>query len=266
MANIDGSVRGGALLGTTAEIGDFAPLLRFLLLICLTTFGLLTLWYFGLLQLVLETDHTRVSVLIFAFFCLTSLHCLFQTIEISSELVKARKVRETIEADSGSGFRILDNQVITGRGNVLEPSIFAAYVANLIRKGRLQAHKHVDQTLLLRALADKLRSREKLGLFVSEALLRLALLGTAVGFILMLVPISGLTSFETETLRGALGGMTGGMAVALNVTVTGIASALVLKLEYYLLDNAIAELFEMITETTEIHVVSALERGPDARD
>lgn len=266
MAHTDSSPQGGVLLGTPAEIGDYAPLLRFLLLNCLAAFGLLTLWYFGLLQMVIETDHTRVSILIFAIFCLTGLHCLFQTIEISNELIKARKVRETIEADSGSGFRIIDDKVVTGRGNILEPSIFSSYVANLIRKSRLQTEKHVDQTILLRALADKLRSREKLGLFVSEALLRLALLGTAVGFILMLIPISGLTSFESETLRGALGGMTGGMAVALNVTVTGIASALLLKLEYYLLDNSIAELFEMITETTEIHVVSALERGPDARN
>jgi hypothetical protein len=71
--------------------------------------------------------------------------------------------------------------------------------------------------------------------------LRLALLGTAIGFILMLIPISGLSSFEAGTLRTALGGMTGGMAIALNVTVTGIASSLVLKLEYYMLDNAIEE-------------------------
>ena len=41
------------------------------------------------------------------------------------------------------------------------------------------------------------------------------LLGTAIGFILMLIPIAGLSSFDAETLRGALAGMTGGMAVAL---------------------------------------------------
>lgn len=263
---------GGALLGSAAEINDFGPLLRFLLLNCLVAFGLLALWHFGLLQLVLETDHTRVSLLIFSIFCLTGLHCLYQTIDISAELVKARKIRDIIVADSGSGFTLTNGQVTTGNGNRLEPSIFTAHVANLIRKSQLQNERHVDQTLLLRALADKLRSREKLGLFVSEALLRLALLGTAIGFILMLIPISGLTSFESETLRTALGGMTGGMAVALNVTVAGIASALLLKLEYYLLDNSIAELFETITETTEIHVVSALERplmperSGDARD
>jgi biopolymer transport protein ExbB/TolQ len=66
-------------------------------------------------------------------------------------------------------------------------------------------------------------------------------------------------------LRSALSGMTAGMAVALSVTVTGIASALVLKFEYFMLDNDIAELFDMITEISEIYVMSALERRPNAR-
>ena len=96
---------------------------------------------------------------------------------------------------------------------------------------------------MLRSLSDQLRSREKLGWFVAEALLRLALLGTAVGFILMLIPIATIKAFDAETLRDALAGMSGGMAVALNVTVTGIGCALSLKLEYYLLDSSISELF-----------------------
>jgi hypothetical protein len=255
-----------AFIGSTAEMHDFGPLLRFLLLNILIAFGLVVLWYFGLLQLVLSTDHTHIAVLIFAIFCLTGLHCLYQTVVISRELVRARKVRAVVVAESGTGLRVDDGQVSTGNGTVLEPGIFTNHIINIIHKRRLQAERHVDQTLLLRSLADKLRSREKLGLFVSEALLRLALLGTAIGFILMLIPIAALTSFESDTLRGALGGMTGGMAVALNVTVAGIASALLLKLEYYLLDNSIGELFEMITETTEIHVVSALEQAPHARN
>ena len=112
-------------------------------------------------------------------------------------------------------------------------------------------------------MADRIRSREKLGLFVSEALLRLALLGTAVGFILMLIPIAGLLAFDAESLRKALAGMSGGMATALNITVTGIATALVLKLQYFFLDKALVDLLDSITEVTEVHVISALEGQAD---
>src|SRR2546423_8372023 len=60
---------------------------------------------------------------------------------------------------------------------------------------------HLDQMVLLRSLADQLRSRENLGWFVSESLLRLALLGTAVGFILMLIPVAALDAFDADSLR-----------------------------------------------------------------
>jgi hypothetical protein len=47
-----------------------------------------------------------------------------------------------------------------------------------LTKSALQRGGHLDQVVLLaRALADQLRAREKLGLFLSEALLQLALPG-----------------------------------------------------------------------------------------
>ncbi|HEY4203329.1 MAG TPA: hypothetical protein VGM83_22465 [Devosiaceae bacterium] len=246
------------VLGSPSEIRDFLPVLKWLLVNCVVVLAFLVLWYFGLITAILNTDRTRVSLLIAAIFVLTAFHCLFQTYEVSRELVISRRNREIISRGSVGNYRAVDGRVFTESGIELEAGIMASHIANLIRKATLQDHKAFDQTLLLRALADKLRNREKLGLFVSEALLRLALLGTAIGFILMLIPISQLNSFDAETLRTALTGMTTGMAVALNVTVSGIASALVLKFEYYLLDGAIGELFDVITETTEVNVVPAL--------
>jgi hypothetical protein len=57
--------------------------------------------------------------------------------------------------------------------------------------------------------------------------------------------------------------MSGGMATALNITVTGIATALVLKLQYFFLDRALVDLLDGITEVTEVHVISALEGQAD---
>lgn len=253
------------MIGPPEERADYSPLLRLVLLNAMAITGLAVLWRMGLLDLVLTTDHTRVSLIIFAILVGTTLHCFYQTIVISRELVAARKVRHILEEEAGHLLVISGSGVATTQGTALPDGILTTHIAALVRKGQLQKGGQVDQGLLLRLLADRLRSREKLGLFVSEALLRLALLGTAVGFILMLIPISALTSFEVDSLRSALGGMTSGMAIALNVTVAGIASALLLRLEYYLLDSAIAELFDTIVETTEVYVVSALERHADVR-
>lgn len=253
-----------ALFGTNAETRDFAPLLKWILVICVTAFGVAVLWYFGLIQAMLATDHTHISLVIIGIFLVTSLHCLYQTVVVSRELVVARRVREAVLAGGSRGLQVVNDRVVTPDGRELEPSIMTSHITNLFAKARALGGKRVDQTLLLRSLADQLRSREKLGLFVSEALLRLALLGTAVGFILMLIPIAGLSGFDVESLRRALTGMSAGMAIALNVTVTGIGTALLLKFQYYLLDEGIADLFHMITEVTEVHVVSSLERAGDA--
>lgn len=247
------------IFGSDGESQDYAPLLKWILTNTLAVFALLALWHFGLIQRMFETDRTRMSSVILLIFLVTALHCLYQTVVVSRELVTARKVRETLNANGGRRLQIVDGRIATLDGSVLEPGIVTRHIQNLMVKARTIGETHLDQTLLLRSLADQLRAREKLGWFVSEALLRLALLGTAVGFILMLIPVSGLDAFDVESLRSTLTGMTEGMAIALNVTVAGIATALVLKFEYYLLDEAIADLFREITELTEVHVVPVLE-------
>jgi MotA/TolQ/ExbB proton channel family len=252
------SRRSSLLLATPSDSTDFLPLLRWLILISLTVFGVAVLWHLGLIRLMLETDRTHVSSLILVLFVLTTLHCLTQTWVVSRELTAVRGFQDVLRGERGV-LRALAGDPSSAR----QDSIIGRHVANLVVKARAQKGRRLDQTLLLRALADRLRSREKVGLFVSEALLRLALLGTAVGFILMLIPIAGLTAFDAESLRKALAGMSSGMAIALNVTVTGIATALLLKLQYFYLDKAIADLFAAITELTEVHVVSVLEHEDD---
>ncbi len=58
-------------------------------LIGYAVFGFLVLWYFGLVQSMIGLDKTRVSVVILGVFVATSLHCLYQTVAISRELVAA---------------------------------------------------------------------------------------------------------------------------------------------------------------------------------
>jgi hypothetical protein len=243
-------------LATSFESRDYLPLLRWLILMCLTGLGLATLWQINVIQVMLDTDRTHISLLILGLFAFTSLHCLAQIWYISRELARARSFRDRLwEHRKRSTIAVGDLE------RTSEGSTIARHIANLVAKSRSQGGGRVDQTLLLRVLASQLHGRERLGLFVSEALLRLALLGTALGFILMLIPIAGLNAFDPETLRKALSGMSAGMAIALNITVTGIGTALVLKLQYFFLGMGVVDLVNTITEVTEVHVISVLEHN-----
>lgn len=257
------STAGPIFLAPTAQSRDYLPLLKWLLLAVLVVFGLLVLWYFGLVQQMVALDRTKVSIVILGVFAVTSLHCLYQTIVVSRELVTARKVREAFASAGSAAVSVRDGRIVTAQGTALEPGIITNHIGNLFAKAQTLGTGHFDQTVLLRTLADELKGREKLGWFVSESLLRLALLGTAIGFILMLVPLAGLNAFDVETLRQTLAGMSDGMAIALTITVAGITTALLLKFEYYLLDEAIAELFRLVTQVTEVHVILTFERPAD---
>jgi len=221
----------------------------------LTAFGLATLWQLNVIQVMLQTDRTHISLMILGLFALTSVHCLVQIWHISKELVATRSYQNLLREDLNHPSLAFDDLQRAPKGSTI-----ARHIGNLIAKARSQGGGRLDQTLLLRVLANQLHGRERLGLFVSEALLRLALLGTALGFILMLIPIAGLSAFDADTLRKALSGMSGGMAIALNITVTGIGTALVLKLEYYFLGMGVVDLVHSITEVTEVYVISVLER------
>ena len=54
------------------------------------------------------------------------------------------------------------------------------------------------------------------------------------------------------------------MGVALFTTLFGLVGGILLKLQYYILDDATSYLFGVTTELTEVYVVPALNRGIDA--
>ena len=80
-----------SVIGAPNELRDHAPVLRWLILNCLAVVGVAALWYFGLVQQMLATDRTHISLIILAIFAVTALHCLLQTTEISNQLIAARK-------------------------------------------------------------------------------------------------------------------------------------------------------------------------------
>ena len=76
----------------------------------------------------------------------------------------------------------------------------------------------------------------------SDVLLKLGLTGTVVGFILMLLPIGEMKDFDAEKIQPLLSSMSGGMAVALYTTLSGLITSTTLKFQYFLLDSCVSKL------------------------
>jgi biopolymer transport protein ExbB/TolQ len=92
---------------------------------------------------------------------------------------------------------------------------------------------------------------------VSDALLRLGLLGTVVGFILMLAPVAQMESFDPIGARTMLQQMSGGMAVALYTTLCGLVTSILLKLQYQILDTSAQDFLNRLAVLTDVHLMRA---------
>jgi hypothetical protein len=243
---------------------DHLPLLRWLMFTGVCAFGAVLASYYGLFHLMLSSDKTYISTIIIVLYIAASLHCCMRTVVISREFDAANRVAALVSREV-SGFTVAGQNVTTTDGTRLPQGQVTGHIRNLILKARLQGHHRLDQTLLLRGLADALRGPNQLGAFASDALLKLGLLGTIVGFILMLAPIAGLDAADRASVKSSMGLMSDGMAVAMYTTLSGLVGSILLQTQYYLLDDATAKLFALATDLTEVFVVSVLEREQDGQ-
>ena len=243
---------------------DYGPLLRWLIFTGVTVFGLTLAWHFGLIRLMLASDKTHISALICTLYLIVSLHCLTRTIAVSRELNSGQRAFALVSRGTAK-LRVDGGDVVIGDSERLPRGQVTGHIRNLILKAGLQGHERLDQTLLLRGLADALRGPHRLGAFAGDALMKLGLLGTIVGFIIMLAPVAGLDAADRASVKGSMGLMSDGMAVAMYTTLTGLLGSMLVQAQYYMLDNATAKLFALATDLTEVFVVSVLERGPDGQ-
>jgi hypothetical protein len=241
--------------GGAWSAADRAPLLRWLIFTGATVFAAILLWRYGLIRLMVVSDRTYLSSVIALIYVGASLHCLWRTIVVSREGDAGQRVAARIEMGGAD---------VGGAGASAAPDgLVAEHIRDLALKARTQGRGRLDQTLLLRSLADRLRGSNGFGSFASDTLMKLGLLGTIIGFIIMLAPIAGLDVSDKSVLKSSMGLMSDGMAVAMYTTLAGLVGSILLKIQYYMLDGATAKVFSRAVTLTETRVVPALERAHD---
>ncbi len=230
----------------------------------LTVFGFVLLWHFGLIRRMVLADRTYISSAIVLLYVATTLHCLWRTAAVSRE---ADATRQAAQLLAGSEGRITVNGArvdVEGRG-ALPDGLVAGHVRDLVLKADAQTTlaqgaRSLDQSLLLRVLAVRLRGSNPLGGFVSDTMMKLGLVGTIIGFIVMLAPIAGLDPADRGAIKSSMSLMSDGMAIAMYTTLAGLVGSILVKIQYYMLEAATGELFATAVRMLELHVVPVLER------
>ena len=182
---------------------------RSIILLNVIFFAFYVLYDLNLLNLIFESARSKISILILAIYTADTFHWIY----IASNL----------------------DYEIKGEGKVLD------FLDAVESKSSLESQN------LLRILEDELSNRHALGHMISDVLLKLGLTGTVVGFILMLLPIGEMKDFDPEKIQPLLSSMSGGMAVALYTTLSGLITSTMLKFQYFLLDSSLSKLINGLT-------------------
>jgi hypothetical protein len=187
-------------------------------------FAVYLLWAQGFLSLLLASDKSHLSIIIISIFLLNSLIWLVRC----RSLGKIQKALEQPEHPVEDYLKL--QRDLLGETN----------------------SEHTMDQLSPERLADHLLNRHAFGYFIGDLLLKLGLMGTMIGFILMLGPIAEIKSFEPSMMQQLLTAMSGGMAIALYTTLAGLVTSTLVKAQYHLADQSV------------VHIISAFERVKSA--
>ncbi len=212
---------------------SYDGLFKWILLMSLISFSAMILWDYGFLGYMFDNDPSRISALIIGVFAAFSLYCVYSIFDSSREL----RSLETVSAELEQGARVMrgTEQVEVGGVALSTDRPLGAFLHDAALKVRLSEDNRLD--VLLQSFAAQMRKSGRLGIFVSDVLYKMGMLGTVIGFIAMLVSMRDLGEFDVETMRLALQQMTGGMAIALLTTITGLVCGVLLRLQFNILET-----------------------------
>lgn len=181
-------------------------ILKASLLLTLILFSFYLLFQLELINLIVESDRSKISMIILAIYVLATVHWFYVALSLDREI-----------------------------SSIIEPK-----ENTLIGRFLLDKDKNSEKNNLL-LIEDELSNKHSVGYLAVDVLLKLGLTGTVIGFILMLLPIGEIKDFDPEILQKLLSTMSGGMAVALYTTLTGLVTSMILKFQYFVLDSSLSQ-------------------------
>lgn len=187
--------------------------LRWCIVVGLVTVGAYLLWREGYVTLLATHDASGLSMFILAVFTLTTLYLgrLAWRLSVAQDALRAHG---------------RDGGALNG------------IVAELRHQDPAQTETAAQGVeWLLATLRLRFKGPNENGWFIADVLFKLGLIGTVVGFILMLGAMSAVDAVDINTVQRMLKHMSEGMRVALFTTLTGLVSGVILGIQCQLLDR-----------------------------
>ena len=201
---------------------------RWLFLVWLTTTGLCLLafvvcWNEGYILLLYEADKSRICAVIGSLYLLASTHCATRALSLSKEADNVMKIQQHIGDELCDVKETFDSKIAIEKILIPNGSILEEYIRGLIRlTKKVKSESETDKSSLVEIVVARAKGAHDIGWFAVDVLLKLGLLGTIVGFVLMLGSVTETVSFDVNTMQEVLRQMSTGMGTALYTTMIGL--------------------------------------------
>lgn len=222
----------------------YITFLRWLFLVIITIFGILVIDHFGFLSKVFYYDPTSLTWIISTIFVVMTGYCGYRTFNVSSELATLDKIKQTVGQDV---------EVIPDPG-----SLVWLHTKDLATIQNHNSLINYDQATLLNYRSSQYHDKHEIIWHVAEGLVTLGLVGTVIGFIMALWPMFTLTDFSFDAVKGLLGDISGGIAVALFTTLTGLITSVILRMQAQFLETSTNTLISELAHVSETHIIPVL--------
>lgn len=199
---------------SVASANHYYPQAWFLL-ISVMIFGAYVAWDLGVFRVIAALDQSYMASLIITLVLLASAHCGWHIVHTSQRIQQSQRWLDTLSMN-----------------NTLESSYLQLFLAEITSSSRTS--ESADDAIV-EIYADRLRAPAELGWFFVDLAVRLGLLGTIIGFILIFASLTDIKIDGGDDLKNLLIAMSGGMGTALLTTLTGLIGASLLSVQYLLL-------------------------------
>ncbi len=229
---------------------DHKLFLKWLLQFSLIFFFFYFIWDQGLIGELISKDRSYITSTILIIFMIICCHCAYATFIISSELNKAHIIKKNL-LRANVQLKIIDDNLILSSKGIVSNGIVADYFKDLLdlKNNGLNGHSQI-----LESYVKKTNGYYELGWFSADLMLKLGLIGTVIGFIIMLGSLSDITTFDVTLLQGVLTTMGSGMGVALYTTLSALVTGVLIALQYFNLESGCEELFSVLNQISEVSI------------
>lgn len=241
--------------------GQHHLLLIWLIFTGVIVFTLTVAWQENLLAILYSSDRSKISWAISLLYVMVTLHCAKRVYYISNQIFDADFIEKQIKNNSTLKLDLKDESIHINGDEPLPDCIVTNYIHDLLHKTRIEDHEDDNYAAnldLIEVYESKLKGPHDIGWFISDAMIKMGLLGTIIGFILMLGSVANITDFDVTTMQKVLRHMSNGMGTALYTTLAGLVCSMLSAAQYHMLDRSIDELIDTTKHLTQVYVLPRL--------